>query len=165
MTLLGVIATVAVMAVGLFAVLFPKDQSYELPYGIKSDMSIGQMTRQMEDYGFEKKFFDEGSWYDSQFFKSRNVMGVKTDFSCVEYFHRNSQYKIQIGHFFKEDKQYGGDNHSKNFDNILQQLKEEYGEPSKLPFGVYWEKGKTKIALEYTKNAPCGEYWLNYMSE
>lgn len=164
-TFFGVIAALAVMAFGLFVLLFPHYKSYELPYGIQSGMNIEQMTSQMVSNGFVKTHYNANSWFDTQFFESRTIMGIKTDYSTVNEFHDNSQYKISVGHHYSEDHQYGGNNHSESFENIRKQLSEKYGEPNYDTLGYSWQEGKTKIVLYYSKQDPCGSYYLDYMSE
>ena len=153
----------AVLLVALLVILLTRGNGLEMPYGIRSGMSLGEMTRLMEDNGFRASHINTTAIYTTQFFDSAYVEGQQTSFSCVDTWTADSRIELSVGHFFEEDARYGGNNHSPEFDRLVKKLTDRYGKPREKDInGYFWKNGKVELSLEYAKTDGGGEYWLNY---
>ena len=153
----------AILLVALLVILLTRGNGLEMPYGIRSGMSLGEMTRLMEDNGFRASHINTTAIYTTQFFDSAYVEGQRTSFSCVDTWTADSRIELSVGHFFEEDARYGGNNHSPEFDRLVKKLTDRYGKPREKDInGYFWKNGKVELSLEYAKTDGGGEYWLNY---
>ena len=153
----------AVLLVVLLVILLTRGNGLEMPSGIRSGMSLGEMTRLMEDNGFRASHINTTAIYTTQFFDSAYVEEQRTSFSCVDTWTADSRIELSVGHFFEEDARYGGNNHSPEFDRLVKKLTDRYGKPREANINGYsWQNGKVLLGLEYAGTDGGGEYWLNY---
>ena len=149
-----VIGIVALIVILLQILPKPKINNMKMPYGIEYGMSLNAATAQMKDSGFQMKYAltDSTNSFDSSY-----VYGVKTNNSVLGCY---SSGMIELTHFFT-DSGYNTDNPGPEYQRILSQLKDEYGEPTDTSKGGYlWVHDRYSFSLSYYKQ---GAYSINYL--
>ncbi len=157
--MLAAVALIAVVIAALIA-YFATANPIRLPYGITPDMTYSQMRDQMTENGFPFDFEKDYSYSQTTFYDPTYVLGRKTSFTSLSR-DRDGEY-VSIGHCFYEDKTYGRDNPSSQFEAFKQSLMEEYGKPDYEASGyISWDSGNYHLDLDYA-DKDGGVLWVQY---
>lgn len=156
---IGIIAALAIGIAAMIVVLLqilpkPKINNMKMPYGIEYGMSLSVATAQIKDSGLQLKYAltDSTNCFDSSY-----VYGIKTEHSTLTYY---SNGMLEVTHFFT-DSGHNTDNPGPEYQRILSQLKDEYGEPTDTSKGGYlWVHDRYSFSLSYYKQ---GKYTINYL--
>lgn len=158
--MLIIAACIVMVIVAALIAHFATANPIRLPYGITPDMTYSQMRDQMSEHGFAYDFENNYEYTQTTFYDPSYILGRKTSFTSLSR-DRDGEY-VSIGHCFYEDKTYGRNNPSSQFNTFKQHLLEEYGKPDAETSGcISWDSGNYHLDLDYS-GSDGGVLWVQY---